>query len=187
MTGSEADGTDLSRHAKQGIKFNVGIAIGAGDGSAAGKILIDEGADDFGFELVFEIDHVVRKIEMLSDALGVVYVVDGAAAVLCRAGGLQRGEAALIPELHGETDDGAVLFLHQRGDYRAVDAAAHGYGDDLGVLVSCAVHDFGLECDGHGFLCAIDIVLEKGSGSAFAGGGILLQRGARAPEENYYE
>jgi hypothetical protein len=48
----------------------------------------------------------------LSYALGVVHVVDGAATVLCGAGVLQSGEAALIPQLHSETDHGAVLLLH---------------------------------------------------------------------------
>jgi len=112
VAGGEPGCADLPRHAKQGVELNVGIAIGAGDGGAAGEILIDEGPDDARFKLVFEIHDVVREIEMLRDALGVVDVVDGTAAVLCRACGLQSREAALIPQLHGETDNGAVLFLH---------------------------------------------------------------------------
>ncbi len=75
--------------------------------------MIDKRANDARFELVFEIHDVVREIEMLRDTLGVVDVVDGAAAVLRGAGeDCNGGEAALIPELHGETDHGAVLFLH---------------------------------------------------------------------------
>ena len=133
MAGGEAGGADLPGHAKQRVELYVGVAIGAGDGSAAGKILIDEGADDAGFELVFEIHDVVREVEMLGDALGVVDVVDGAAAVLLGRVGLQGGEAALIPELHGEADDFARLFLEEGSDYGAVDAAAHGYGDEAGA------------------------------------------------------
>ena len=112
MAGGEAGGADLSGHAKQRVKFYVGVAIGAGDGCAAREVLVDERADDFGFEVVFQIHDVVREIEMLSHALGIVHVVDGATAVLCGAGVLQSGEAALIPQLHGETDHGAFLLLH---------------------------------------------------------------------------
>lgn len=132
VAGGEAFGADLASHAEERGKFNVGVAIGAGDGSAAGKILIDERADDPNFEFVFEIYDVVAEVQMLRDALGVVDVVDGAAAMLLGRVGLQRGEASLIPKLHGEADDFARMFLKKGGDYRAIDAAAHGYGDEAG-------------------------------------------------------
>jgi hypothetical protein len=123
----------------------------------------------------------MREIEMLRDALGVVDVVDGAAAVLRRACGLQGGEAALIPQLHGEADDGPALFLHKRGDYGAVDTSAHGYGDDLGGSVSGAICGFGLECDGH-FFFAVDIVLENLSSSVLVAGEIWVSEGMDAEE-----
>jgi hypothetical protein len=58
----------------------------------------------------------MRKIQVLGDALGIVDVVERAAAVLLGAVALQFWEAALIPELHGEADDGAALFLENGGD-----------------------------------------------------------------------
>src|ERR1700722_4644859 len=97
MAGGEAGGADLPRHAGEGGEFNVGVAIGAGDGGAAGEILVDERADDARLKLVFEIHDVVGEVEVLGDALGVVDVVDGAAAVMWRACGLDSGKAALIP------------------------------------------------------------------------------------------
>jgi hypothetical protein len=131
VAGGETRGADLTSHAKQRLKFYIGIAIGAGDGSTAGEILIDEGAYDAGFEVVFEIYDVVRKGQMLGDAFGVVDIVDGAAAASGGSDRLQGGQATLIPKLHGEAYDAAILFLKEGRDYRTVDAAAHGHGDDL--------------------------------------------------------
>jgi len=94
--------------------------------------LLDEGADYAGFELFFEVDYVVRKIQVLGYALGVVDVVERAAAVLGGAVALEFRETALIPELHGEADDGVVL-LEEDGGYRGgIDTARHGYGDQAG-------------------------------------------------------
>jgi len=69
---------------------------------------------------------------MLRNALGVVDVVERAAAVLRGAVALQFGEAALIPELHGKADDGAILLEEDRGDRGGVDAAGHGDRDEAG-------------------------------------------------------
>ena len=78
--------------------------------------------------MILEIDDVVRKIQMLGDAFGVVDVIDRAAATLRGAGVLQLRQAALIPELHGEADDGATLLLEERGDGGTVHTAAHCHG-----------------------------------------------------------
>ena len=40
-------------------------------------------------------------------------------------------EAALVPELQGEADDGVALGAEQRGDGGGVDAAGHGDGDGI--------------------------------------------------------
>jgi hypothetical protein len=74
----------------------------------------------------------VGKIQMLRDALGVVDVIERAAAVLGGAVTLEFGEAALIPELHSEADDGAVLLEEDGGDGRGVDTTGHSYGDEAG-------------------------------------------------------
>ena len=85
------------------------------------------------FELLLEIDDVMRKIQMLSDALGVVDVVERAATMLRGAVALQFGEAALIPKLHGEADDGMALLEEHGRDGGGIDAAGHGYGDEAGL------------------------------------------------------
>ena len=64
-----------ARHAKQGVEFYVGVAIGAGDGGAAGEILLHKGAHHALLELILKIEDVMRKIQVLGYALGVVDVV----------------------------------------------------------------------------------------------------------------
>ncbi len=67
---------------------------------------------------------------MFGDAAGVVHVIVRAAAVRGRGAvcGLHFGEAALIPQLHGEAEDGVAAVVEDGGDGGAIDAAAHGYG-----------------------------------------------------------
>ena len=75
---------------------------------------------------------------MLRYRLGVIDVIERAAAVPCGAGALKFGEATLIPELHGEAHDSAALLLQERGNGGRVDAAGHGDGHEaapgLGAL-----------------------------------------------------
>src|SRR5882724_2410199 len=110
MAGGESLGPDLTGHAEERLKLYVGVAVCTGDGRAAGEILLDERTHYTGLELFLEVDDVVREIQMLRDTLGVVDVVERAAAMLRGAVALKFGEAALIPELHGEADDGATLL-----------------------------------------------------------------------------
>ena len=65
---------------------------------------------------------------MLGDAAGVVDIVDRAAAVLGWCAGFFLWEAALVPELHCETDHGLAAVVEDCGDGGAIDAAAHCYG-----------------------------------------------------------
>ena len=46
---------------------------------------------------------------------------------------LKFGQAALIPELHSEADDGAALLLQDCGDGGRIHAAGHGDGDEAGL------------------------------------------------------
>jgi hypothetical protein len=71
---------------------------------------------------------------MLRDTARVINIIERTAAMRRRAFG--RGkfrQAALIPELHREADDRFGGFVKQRGDGRAVDAAAHGDGGEHGL------------------------------------------------------
>ena len=49
------------------------------------------------------------------------------------AGRRVGGEAALVPELEGEADEGVALGVQERGDGGGVDASGHGYGDGVGL------------------------------------------------------
>jgi len=69
---------------------------------------------------------------MLSDALGVINIIERTAAMLGGAVTLQFREAALVPELHGQADNGAALLLQESGDRGGIDTAGHGDGDEAG-------------------------------------------------------
>ena len=137
VAGGDALGADAVGHVEKLVELDEVVAEGAGDGRAAGEVLVDEGLDDLALEALFEVDDVVGNAELLGDAAGVVDVVERAAASGCAALGNEIGQAALVPQLHGQADDAAALAVQQTGDGGAVDAAGHGDGDDAGVI---AVH-----------------------------------------------
>ncbi len=112
-------GADLASGGEELIELEVIVAESAGNRRAAGEVLVDERTDDLGLEPVLRVDEVVGNAEVLGDAARVVYVVDGTAAALHRFGhALAAGEAALIPELQREPDDGVSLGVEHRGDGR---------------------------------------------------------------------
>ena len=107
VPGGDAVGADLAGGDEELVELEVVVAEGAGDGGAAGEVFADEGLDDFGFEAVLLVDDVVGDVELLGYVAGVVDVVDAAAAALNGLGhAFVSGEAALVPELEGEADDG---------------------------------------------------------------------------------
>jgi hypothetical protein len=73
------------------------------------------------------------KVEVLRDALSIVDVVERAAAMLRGAISPKFGKAALIPELHGQADDGPALLAEDRGNGGGVDTAGHGDGNQAGL------------------------------------------------------
>src|SRR5205807_8436834 len=97
VAGGETLRANLARHAQERLKLHVGVAIGAGDGRAAGEILIDERTHDASLELLLEVHDVVRKIQVLRHRLRVVDIVERAATMLRGAVALKFGETALIP------------------------------------------------------------------------------------------
>ena len=63
------------------------------------------------------------------------------------------GEAALVPELEGEADEGVALGAQERGDGGGVDSSGHGDGDrgvGLGHTGSIFA-DVGASADFRGF------------------------------------
>ena len=65
---------------------------------------------------------------MFGNAAGVIDIIERAAAP---GGGISCnfGEAALIPELHGEASDVVAIAFEQGCDGGAVYSARHGYGN----------------------------------------------------------
>ncbi len=138
VAGGDALGADLAGGEEKLIELEVVVAEGAGDGGAAGEVFADEGADYLGLEAILRVDEVVGDAEVLGYVAGVVDVIDGAAAALGNGlgeaeVGVVGGQAALVPELEGEADEGVSLGVEERGDGGGVDAAGHGYGN--GVLL----------------------------------------------------
>jgi hypothetical protein len=81
--------------------------------------------------MLFKIDHVVRKIQMLRHPFGVVHIIEGAAAMLRRTRALQFRQAPLIPQLHSEADHAPALLLQKSGYGGAVHTARHSHGHDV--------------------------------------------------------
>src|SRR5688572_33214719 len=95
---------------EQRRELQVAVAVRARNRRPAGRVLLDEVVDHRLAELLFEVDDVVRKAERRGDAPGVVQVVQAAAAA-------ELLLAALVVDLHGQTDDVMTLLGEQgRGD-----------------------------------------------------------------------
>jgi hypothetical protein len=62
MTGGEALGADLAGHAQKRLELHVRVAVRAGNGRAAGKILFNERAHHALLELFLEVDDIMGKI-----------------------------------------------------------------------------------------------------------------------------
>jgi hypothetical protein len=70
----------------------------------------------------------MRKPKMFGDALGIVDIVDAATAMAFVSLRIKFRKAALIPQLHGEADDGLALLTEHGGHSGTIDTAAHGDG-----------------------------------------------------------
>src|SRR4029077_12913243 len=66
--------------------------------------------------------------KVLRYALGVIDVIERAAALAVRAVTVELRQTPLVPQLHRQADDGKAALLQDRGNGRAVHAAAHRDG-----------------------------------------------------------
>ena len=109
------------------------VAEAARDGRAPRNVLLDERTDHVALETLLVIDHVIRDADLLGHAAGVVDVVERTAASLHGLGhALASGQAALVPELHGQADDVVSVGAQHGRDGGRIHTARHGYGDRLG-------------------------------------------------------
>ena len=117
MAGGDALGADAAGGLEELVELQVVVAERAGDGRAAGEVFADEGLDDVLLEAALLVDDVVGDAELLGDAACVVDVVERAAASGDLLGdAFLASQAALVPELKGEADEGVALGLEQSCD-----------------------------------------------------------------------
>ena len=131
VAGGDRLRADALGRFEEAVELDEVVAEGAGDGRAAGNVVVHKRLDHLRFEAVFEIDHVVGNAEVLRGPAGIVNVVERAAAARCAAGGNQIGHALPVPQLHGHADHVCALPPEQSGGGGGIDASAHGRGDEL--------------------------------------------------------
>ncbi len=117
---------------EQLIELDVIVTVRARNGRAPCEIVLDERTDHGLLKTPLEIDDVVWNTKVLGDTARVADIVERTAplaAGFLRLAALRRRlrQAALIPELHGQADDGCAGLLQDRGHCGTIDAAAHGY------------------------------------------------------------
>ncbi len=145
MPGGDGVSAHLARGVNKLRKLDFGVAQAAGDGRFARQVAFHKGAHHALLKAVFQVDHVVGKSQKAGHAASVIHVVERAAAPagasgLTFLGAQKRGQAPLVPELHGHADHGRravgigvrIVFSQQRRGHGTVHAAAHG------------------DCNGHG-------------------------------------
>ena len=108
-------GSDLAGNHEKLIKLEVIIAQAAWDRRASRQILFNKGPHDVALETLFMVDDIVRNAKGFGDTSRIVNIVNRAAAPLH---GLRHArvssEAALVPELHRQSDE-IVPFGAQHG------------------------------------------------------------------------
>ncbi len=106
------------------------VAEAARDRRPPGQIFLNKWPHHVSLKPLLVIDHVIGDADLLRHAAGIVNIVERAAASLHGLGhALVSGETALVPELHGQADNG-VAFGAQHGRHSGrVHTARHGYGD----------------------------------------------------------
>src|SRR5690348_966714 len=133
MAGGDLVGADLPRGDEQLIEFDMVVAESARNRRAPAKIIGDKGTHDSFLERLLKIDNIKREAEVVCDAARVVNIVERAAAMRRRASGRELGQAALIPELHGQADDRLTGRVQESSNSGAVHTAAHGDGSQSGL------------------------------------------------------
>src|SRR6204780_4300281 len=126
MPRGDAFGANLASGDEQLVELHVIVAESARNRSTALQIVVHEGTDDVLLEFALQIEYVKRDAEMFGDATRIVDIINRATTMLRRLGGLELREAALVPELHGEADDGLAALVHDRSDGGTVHTSTHG-------------------------------------------------------------
>ena len=116
--------------AQQQVELHGTVALDAGIGRAAGRVLVDVGRDHGAVELLGQVEDVVRDAQLLGYPSGVLDVGHGATT---RVGGP-------APQLERGARDVMALLDQQRGRDGRVDAAGHRYEHPHGTSVPPGRH-----------------------------------------------
>src|SRR5437899_3061633 len=111
---------------------------------------------------------------MLRHSLGVVHIVERAATVLRGAVTLKFREAALVPELHGEANDGASLLPQKCCNGGRVDTARHSDGNEAALGFGALRQSVELSCGNHSYFIIsgnLSVYLRGGARGAARRGG----------------
>src|SRR5260370_10314063 len=105
MAGGDLRCGDAVRQVEKLIELDEVITECAGNGRTASQVFGDKGLDYLVLELVLEVDDVVRDAELLSDAPGIINIIERAAAPGSRVVG-KFGNPPLAPQLHRQAPYG---------------------------------------------------------------------------------
>ena len=115
MAGGDRVEAHGARPIEQATPLHRPVALDAGVRRSSGRVVGHVRVHDRRGELVGEVEHVVRDIELRRDPAGILHVRDRAAT----------GIAVAAPELEGDAGDLVAGIAHERGRDRRVDASAH--------------------------------------------------------------
>ena len=116
VAGRHVGGVQFAGPVPQQVELEVAVAQQAGVGGPSAAILRREHVDHPGLKRLLQIDDVIRHVELLGHAPGVLKIVDRTTPA---------GMAVRAPrEQHGNRDHLVARLDQQRGRHRAIDAAA---------------------------------------------------------------
>jgi hypothetical protein len=120
VAGGQRLAAETLRQFQQVVELHGLVAADAGDRRLAAGVAIGEIPHHGVAEACLAVQHVMRDVEQVGHAPGIMDVLAGAAGALAAHGG------AVVVELQGGADHLMPLGLKQPGDDAAVHAAGHG-------------------------------------------------------------
>ena len=122
--GIVAGGDGIAAHEGRPVietpEFQIAVAVNTGIGRPALLIGIGKSVHYLAAELIREVEHIVRHIQLAGHAAGILHIVQ-------RAAGAAAGEADVLVAVEGHGGAGAVpaLPLHEVSGDAGINAAAH--------------------------------------------------------------
>ena len=121
MTGGNRVATQLPGAAQQQVKFQIPVAVNAGDGRAAALVDPHKFVNYFLVKILGEVEDIKGNAQCIGHRPGVLHVVQAAAGVA--AGNARR---RVLKKPHGHPDARISLLLQKAGGHAGIHPAAHG-------------------------------------------------------------